>query len=188
MAAEDFGGWAKLTCQDAAEIATIVARFSPRTVEERTRMLLVLFASQSRGGTVDVGYRTLAERAGVTVGKAKRFMARLKDEGILVDVGTVKNRVGEFTVRRFDWVEGGGSEKRPTLGSKTPMKSTHPGVKTPHKIDPHQSSQRTQIGAADGRLAPATSSQEQLDAFEAAMAAHVAKLNQAKKEGGTDGV
>lgn len=185
---DEFGGWARLTCQDAAEIATIVARFSPRTVEERTRMLLVLFASQSRSGTVNIGYRTLAERACVTVGKAKRFMEWLKRDGTLVDIEKKKNRGGEFTVRRFDWVEGGGSEKRPTLGSKTPRKSTHPGVKTPRKIDPHQIYHDISEGAADGRLAPATSSQEQLDAFEAAMAAHVAKLNQAKKEGGTDGV
>lgn len=187
MAAEDFGGWAKLTCQDAAEIATIVARFSPRTVEERTRMLLVLFASQSREGTVNIGYRTLAERAGVTVGKAKRFMEWLKRDGALVDIEKKKNRGGEFTVRRFDWVKGG-SEKRPTMGSKNPRKATHHGVKKPAKSDPHQIYHDISEGAADGRLAPATSSQEQLDAFEAAMAAHVAKLNQAKKEGGTDGV
>ena len=159
MAESDFGGWAKITCSDAAELARIVPLFSRRTLEERVRMLLVLFASQSRDGTVDVGYRTLAERAGVTVGKAQRFMAKLKDEGILVDIETVKNRAGEFTIRRFDWVEGD-SENRITSDSKTPGKTEHPRFKKRGKSESHQSTQSTQKGVAVDGLTPVAAPQD----------------------------
>lgn len=179
MAESEFGGWAKITCSDAAELARIVPLFSRRTLEERVRMLLVLFASQSRDGTVSIGYRTLAERAHVSEYKAQRFMSMLKDEGVLVDVREVKNRGGEYTVRAFDWVLHGAAEKCSTPAAENAGKVQHPRCKKPAKTAAHQSSTELSEGAAVGRLAPAAASHETDDDDYSGI---MARLNRMREE------
>ena len=150
MAESEFGGWAKIDCSDAAELAEIVSTFSRSTVKERTRMLLTLFANQGRDGTIAIGYRTLAERANVTIDKAKHFLASLERDGWLVTVGTKRNRLGTFAVRRFNWVEVGevGPKNAPPWGEKS------------RKNAPHQSTHSTQKGVAADGLTPVAAPQD----------------------------
>lgn len=161
MAESEFGGWSKIDCSDAAELAEIVSTFSRSTVKERTRMLLTLFANQGRDGTIAIGYRTLAERANVTIDKAKHFLASLERDGWLVTVGTKRNRLGTFAVRRFNWVEVGevGPKNAPPWGQKS-RKNAPPWGEKSRKNAPQQSTHGTHGGAAVGRLAPAAASQE----------------------------
>ena len=127
---DEFGGWAKITCSDAAELARIVGMFSRRTCEERTHMLLVLFASQSRDGTVNIGFRTLAERADVTPDKARRFMEWLRREGVLVDAYKAKNKGGEFTVDDVVCVvKTADGDRELTLAQKWPVRRGRPYAK-----------------------------------------------------------
>ncbi|HCG61325.1 MAG TPA: hypothetical protein DEV22_02765, partial [Collinsella sp.] len=108
MAADytDGGGWAKLDATSADELAAIISTFTPRYLEKHTRILLMLFQSMNSDGTISVGYRTLAERAGVTKKAVERFVKKLEDSGDLVVVGERKNSSGRFTVRRFAWMGG----------------------------------------------------------------------------------
>lgn len=161
MAESEFGGWSKIDCSDAAELAEIVSTFSRSTVKERTRMLLTLFANQSRDGTIAIGYRTLAERANVTIDKAKHFLASLERDGWLVTVGTKKNRLGTFAVRRFNWVEVGevGPKNAPPWGQNS-RKNAPPWGEKSRKNAPQQSTHSTHMGVAADGLTPVAAPQD----------------------------
>lgn len=141
MAADytDGGGWAKIDTTAALELADVIALFPPKGAKRYTRMLLVLYASTSKSGTVSMGYRTLAERAGVPEMSARHFLAWMEKNGVLIPDGSKKTRAGQFAVRRWPWIrEGGESINRRTPASVSQSESTHPRVYFPERIDAHQ--------------------------------------------------
>ena len=134
MAADytDGGGWAKLDATAAFKLAEIAGTFSPRSFEKQVRMLLILYQSMSADGTISMGYRTLAERAGVSRRTAELFMRKLEDGGDLVVVGERVNDGGRYTVRRFTWM-GGDTLERVTPDTQTRQKRVTPDTQTRQK-------------------------------------------------------
>ena len=109
MAARDYtdgGGWAKLDATAVNELAAIISTFSPKYIEKHTRMLLALYQSMGASGVITMGYRTLAERAGVTKRAAETFVKKLEDSGDLVIIGETVNDGGRYVARRFSWMGG----------------------------------------------------------------------------------
>lgn len=156
MAADytDGGGWAKLDTTAALELADVIAAFPPNATQRYTRMLLVLYASTAKDGTVSTGYRTLAEKAGVTVMAARHFIAWMDSHKVLVSEGAKKTRAGQFTVRRWAWVKEGGCVYHPTHPvSLSQRNSTHPRVVSPGQIDTYQSSTELSEGACGSAAA-----------------------------------
>lgn len=98
------GGWAKLDCEAAKRLTSVLTTFQGKKFEEYSNMLLILYSSMNRDGSISIGYRTLAERAEVNEGQARYFIKKLEDSGILVNLGTVKNRNGGYTKRQFFWL------------------------------------------------------------------------------------
>lgn len=136
MAADytDGGGWAKLDQTAADGLATVAETFPAAKRGKYFRMLLTLYSATGRDGCVTIGRRTLAERAGVHEESARRFLAKLENDGFLVPAGERVTQHGTFPMRRWEWlVDGGGSKNRPTPGSKSPGKSTEGGSKSPRK-------------------------------------------------------
>ena len=109
MGASDYtdgGGWAKLDGTAVDELSAIISTFSPKYIEKHTRMLLALYQSMSASGVITMGYRTLAERAGVTKRAAETFVKKLEDSGDLVIIGEKVNNGGRYVARRFSWMGG----------------------------------------------------------------------------------
>ena len=150
----DGGGWAKLDNTAALEMADVMASFPPKSAKRYARMLLVLYASTSKNGTVTTGYRTLAERAGVPESAAYRFIAWLDKNGVLINDGTRKAKTGQFTVRRWSWLDKeGASVNRSTPASFPQRESKHPRFVSAGRIEAHQSS--TELSEGGGGSATA---------------------------------
>lgn len=139
MAADytDGGGWAKIDQTACDHLADIVATFSPAYMAAHTRMLLTLYRSIGNDGTIAIGYRKLAERSGVTERAAYKFIEKMEQRGILVRVGERKTPAGDYTVRRFAWMEGATQEGSTPATQKAPS-GKHPrylkgGVWVAHK-------------------------------------------------------
>lgn len=159
MAANDYtdgGGWAKLDQTAALELADVIASFPPKGAQRYTRMLLALYASTAKDGTVSMGFRTLAERAGVPEMSARHFFAWMDKHGVLVSEGAKRTKSGQFTVRRWAWIEDGGvSINRHTPVSVSQSESTHPRVYSPERIDTHQIYQSKSEGGSASATAMA---------------------------------
>lgn len=155
MAASDYtdgGGWAKLDQAACDRIAEIVATFSPAYMATHTRMLLTLYRSLDKDGTITIGYRKLAERAGVTERAAYKFIEKMEKGGVLVRVGERKTPAGDYTVRRFYWMEGATQE------GSTPATQKAPSGKHPRYLNrgvwvAHQSSTELSEGACGSATA-----------------------------------
>ena len=117
----DGGGWAKLDQTAVYELSAIASTFSPRFMEKQFRMLLTIYRSMDADGLISMGYRTLAERAGVTKQSAERFVHKLEESGDLEIVEEKKNKGGRYTIRRFPW-RGGVSVNRDTPVSRERQK------------------------------------------------------------------
>lgn len=114
------GGWAKLDCEASWRLSEVITGFPKSKLEPYTRMLLILYSSMSRDGSVNIGYRTLAERAGTTEKQAYYFIHKLEDDGILINLGKVKTRGGNYTKRQFAWLssqEKEGATKNCSMGA-----------------------------------------------------------------------
>lgn len=158
MGASDYtdgGGWAKLDATAAAELTDIIKTFPPSKIEKYTLMLLTLFASTNRSGAVTMGFRTLAERCGVHEQSARRFLAKLENDGVLVSAGQKVTATGKYIERAWFWlVEGGVSNDRHTHVSKSPAKSTR-GVSKSPGFSTHIRYQKYQIdGGGSATAAP----------------------------------
>lgn len=127
MAARDYTdgrGWAKLDLDSAIRLAEYAERFSNRTRGAYTKMLLVLYASMSGNGTVSVGYRTLAERAGTSEKQAWAFLKMLEDDGFLVTVGEKSQPSGKYTLRTWFWLVDEGAPKKGSTSATKAHRST----------------------------------------------------------------
>jgi len=104
-------GFGKLYETDAIHLAEIIARFPRRSSDARMRMLLFCFANlYEREGEVpyfNVGSRQIAEFAGCAHMTARRFLSDLEADGVIVRLGTMRTKSGEFTKRTFWWLEEG---------------------------------------------------------------------------------
>lgn len=155
MAARDYtdgGGWAKLDQTACAQLARIIARFPPKYSEKYTLMLLTLYRSMTNDGVISIGYRTLAERAGVTRQSAERFVTKLESDGELVKVGEVSNNGGRYTMRRFEWMEGD-SVNRVTPDSKSRRNRVTPDSKSPGKSSHIRTSKKFSEGGGGSATA-----------------------------------
>lgn len=105
----DGGGWAKLDGTAAVHLSRCIDGFTTRTKSVYTMLLLMLFSCTGRDGTVNVGIRTLAERAGVSVKQARGFMEHLEDTGVLVELGKKpQDRRSPYVTRSWFWLLDGG--------------------------------------------------------------------------------
>lgn len=132
------GGWAKLDCEAAWNLAEVASQFPKTKMEQYLRMLLILYSSMSRDGTTNIGYRTLAERAEVTENQAYYFMKKLEDDGVLLNLGIVITPGGNYTKRQFAWlssqeIEGAG-KKSSTPAGKSPEKVKQGAGKSPENF------------------------------------------------------
>lgn len=129
-------GFGKLYGEDADHLAEIIAQFPRRSFAARVRMLLFCFASlYEREGAApyfNVGSRQIAEFAGCAHKTARRFLADMEADGVIVRLGTMKTRAGEFTKRTFWWLEGGRvcPKSSTPRGTKPRAGSTGVGSKT----------------------------------------------------------
>ena len=129
-------GFGKLYGEDALHLAEIIAQLPRRSFGLRVRMLLFCFASlYEREGEVpyfNVGSRQMADAAGCAHKTARRFLADMEADGLIVRVGTMKTRSGEFTKRTFWWLEDGRvcPKSSTPRGTKPRVSSTGVGSKT----------------------------------------------------------
>lgn len=99
------GGWAKLDRDGSVHLAEIIATFPKAKLMQDSKMLLLLYASMGKGGTITIGHRQLAEAAGVSDRAAYRFMKKLEDDGMLIRVGDSKGQSGgKYMKRAFWWI------------------------------------------------------------------------------------
>lgn len=100
----DGHGWGKLDNTAARGLADIIDTFGDsRTRHDYTALLLCLYASLGQDGVAVVGRDTLAKRAKVSTGKARRFLELGEAAGWLVRAGERRTTTGTYTVRRFDF-------------------------------------------------------------------------------------
>lgn len=119
----------KLDEDGAIHLAETFASFPRRSSAIYLKMLLICAANMYDAPTpyFTLGRRDLARRAGCSDKTAKRFLDMLADDGVIVELGTVKTKTGEFTKRTFWWcVEEGG-----VVPETTPPRSTKPRPTTP---------------------------------------------------------
>lgn len=100
------GGWAKLDQRAAYEISEYAATFRRDAARPYLYMLLTLYSSMGQDGTVRIGFKELAHRCGVNERAARRFMDRLKEDGVLVQVDSKR--------RRFRWIGEGAYKQAPS--------------------------------------------------------------------------
>ena len=134
-------GFAKLYGDDALHLAEIIAQFPRRSFGLKVRMLLFCFANlYEREGDIpyfNVGVRQIAESAGCARKTAERFISDMEADGLIVVLGTMKTRTGEYTKRTFWWLENGrvSDKSRTPQGTKPPLSRTRVSYKTRAKSD-----------------------------------------------------
>lgn len=96
----DGGGWSKLDQTGADELARVVGTFRNGERLERVRMLFTLYRCITPEGVVRVSYERLADLAGVSYPKARRFMGKLERDGVILPV---EKTLGEVPTYRFSW-------------------------------------------------------------------------------------
>ena len=128
-------GFAKLYGDDALHLAEIIAQLPRRSFGLRVRMLLFCFANlYEREGVVpyfNVGSRQIADFAGCAHKTARRFLSDMEADGLIVRIGAMKTRSGEFTKRTFRWLEHGRvcPKSSTPRGTKPRVSSTGVGSK-----------------------------------------------------------
>ena len=92
----DGRGWAKLDQAACNELASVIASLGARKFEEHCRIVLTLYRLIGKNGTIGrgVGYRTIANAAGVSEHAARLMVERLEKDEILI-----RTKSG----RRFYW-------------------------------------------------------------------------------------
>lgn len=158
-------GFGKLYETDALHLAEIIAQLPRRSFDARTRMVLYCYANlYDRDGSVpyfNVGTRQLAEFAGCARKTARRFIEDMEKDGLIVRLGTMKTKSGEFTKRTFWWLEEGrvGPLSSPPRGTKPTLSSPGVGYETrPNDPTSEAELQKGRIAARPllgARLAPA---------------------------------
>lgn len=136
-------GFGKLYETDALHLAEIIAQLPRRSFDTKARMVLYCYANlYERDGSVpyfNVGSRQLAEFAGCAHMTARRFLSDMEKDGLIVRLGTMKTKSGEFTKRTFWWLEDGRvchKSSTPPLGN--PPQVAHPCATKPARTSTHQ--------------------------------------------------
>ena len=124
-------GFGKLYETDALHLAEIIVQLPRRSFDTKARMVLYCYANlYERDGSVpyfNVGSRQLAEFAGCAHMTARRFLSDMEKDGLIVRLGTMKTKCGEFTKRTFWWLEDGRvCHKSSTPPSRKPASSSTP--------------------------------------------------------------
>lgn len=118
----------KLDEDGAIHLAETFASFPRRSSAIYLKMLLICAANMYDAPTpyFTLGRRELARRAGCSPSTADRFLKMLEADGVIVELGTVRNKTGEYVKRTFWWMAEGGSVNDTTPSRKS--KETIPPV------------------------------------------------------------
>lgn len=102
-------GFGKLDEVGAVHLAEIISTFPRRSMAAYTAMLLICVANMYDASTpyFTLGRRELAKRAGCSPSTADRFLRLMESDDVIVSLGKVKTKSGEYVKRTFWWLEGG---------------------------------------------------------------------------------
>lgn len=154
-------GFGKLDEVGAVHLAEIISTFPRRSMAAYTAMLLICVANMYDAPTpyFTLGRRELAKRAGCSDKTARRFLDMMESDGVIVSLGKVKTKSGEYVKRTFWWSNGVGPSTTPPCGMKprltTPPVGSHVPTNDPTseaELQKGRIAARPLLGA---RLAPA---------------------------------
>lgn len=154
-------GFGKLDEESAIHLAEIISTFPRRSSAAYSKMLLICAANIYDAPTpyFTLGRRDLAKRAQVSDKTARRFLDMMESDGVIVQLGKVKTKAGEYVKRAFWWSNGVGPSTTPPCGTK-PRLTTPPVGSYVQANDPTSEAelQKGRIAARPllgARLAPA---------------------------------